>query len=170
MLFNSIDFAIFLPIVFILYWFVTNKNLKWQNLLIVAASYLFYGWWDWRFLSLILFSTIVDYSQFILYVLNGAELSESLQKELSEEQVRMNASKYWGLGFWVDENINENGDIALVNGGDDIGVHTIVFMLPKTAQGLIIFTNSDNGTDAFQEVVLKYLGENGQGIIKAEMK
>jgi len=62
MLFNSIDFAIFLPIVFILYWFVTNKNLKLQNLLIVAASYLFYSWWDWRFLSLILFSTIVDYS------------------------------------------------------------------------------------------------------------
>ena len=62
MLFNSIDFAIFLPVVFLLYWFVTNKNLKFQNLLIVAASYLFYGWWDWRFLSLILFSTIVDYS------------------------------------------------------------------------------------------------------------
>jgi D-alanyl-lipoteichoic acid acyltransferase DltB (MBOAT superfamily) len=62
MLFNSIDFAIFLPIVFILYWFVTNSNLKLQNLLIVAASYLFYGWWDWRFLSLILFSTIVDYT------------------------------------------------------------------------------------------------------------
>lgn len=62
MLFNSIDFAIFLPIVFIIYWFVTNKKLKLQNFLIVAASYLFYGWWDWRFLSLILFSTIVDYS------------------------------------------------------------------------------------------------------------
>jgi D-alanyl-lipoteichoic acid acyltransferase DltB (MBOAT superfamily) len=62
MLFNSIDFAIFLPIVFILYWFGTNKNLRLQNFLIVAASYLFYGWWDWRFLSLILFSTFVDYS------------------------------------------------------------------------------------------------------------
>jgi alginate O-acetyltransferase complex protein AlgI len=62
MLFNSIDFAIFLPIVFVLYWFVTNKNLKLQNLLIVVASYVFYGWWDWRFLSLILFSTIVDYT------------------------------------------------------------------------------------------------------------
>jgi alginate O-acetyltransferase complex protein AlgI len=62
MLFNSIDFAIFLPIVFILYWFVTHKNLKLQNLLIVVSSYVFYGWWDWRFLSLILFSTIVDYS------------------------------------------------------------------------------------------------------------
>jgi len=62
MLFNSIDFAIFLPIVFILYWFVTNKNLKLQNLLVVIASYVFYGWWDWRFLTLIFFSTLVDYS------------------------------------------------------------------------------------------------------------
>lgn len=62
MLFNSLDFAIFLPIVFILYWFVVNKSLKLQNLLIVAASYVFYGWWDWRFLSLIVFSTLVDFS------------------------------------------------------------------------------------------------------------
>lgn len=61
MLFNSIDFAVFLPVVFILYWFVTQNNLKLQNLLIVAASYLFYGWWDWRFLSLIAFSTLVDF-------------------------------------------------------------------------------------------------------------
>ncbi len=62
MLFNSIDFAIFLPIVFLAYWFVANKNLKFQNSLIVVSSYVFYGWWDWRFLSLILFSTLVDYS------------------------------------------------------------------------------------------------------------
>lgn len=61
MIFNSIDFAIFLPIVFLLYWFVTNRNLKLQNLLIVTASYVFYGWWDWRFLALILFSTVVDF-------------------------------------------------------------------------------------------------------------
>ena len=66
MLFNSIDFAIFLPIVFILYWFVANKNLKLQNFLIVVVSYVFYGWWDWRFLSLILFSTLVDYSMGVL--------------------------------------------------------------------------------------------------------
>jgi D-alanyl-lipoteichoic acid acyltransferase DltB (MBOAT superfamily) len=62
MLFNSIDFALFLPVVFVLYWFVCNKNLKLQNAFIVAASYFFYGFWDWRFLSLILFSTFVDYT------------------------------------------------------------------------------------------------------------
>mgnify|MGYP000100199892 CR=1 FL=1 len=61
MFFNSLDFAIFLPIVFILYWFVTQRNLKLQNALLVVASYIFYGWWDWRFLSLIVFSSIVDY-------------------------------------------------------------------------------------------------------------
>ncbi len=66
MLFNSIDFAIFLPIVFILYWFVFEKNLKLQNFFIVVVSYIFYGWWDWRFLSLILFSTLVDYSMGVL--------------------------------------------------------------------------------------------------------
>ena len=62
MLFNSLDFAVFLPIVFVLYWFVTKHNLKLQNALIVASSYVFYGWWDWRFLSLIIFSTFLDYS------------------------------------------------------------------------------------------------------------
>ncbi len=66
MLFNSIEFFVFLPIVFLLYWFVTNKNLKRQNLLIAIASYVFYGWWDWRFLSLIAFSTLIDYSIGIL--------------------------------------------------------------------------------------------------------
>ena len=62
MLFNTLDFAIFLPIVFLLYWFVVQKNLKLQNALIVVASYVFYGWWDWRFLSLIIISTLVDYT------------------------------------------------------------------------------------------------------------
>ncbi len=62
MLFNSLDFAIFLPVVFLLYWFVANQNLKLQNLLIVVSSLVFYGWWDWRFLSLIVFSTLLDFT------------------------------------------------------------------------------------------------------------
>lgn len=60
MLFNSIEFAIFLPIVFLLYWLVTDK-VKLQNSLLLVASYVFYGWWDWRFLFLIVFSSSVDY-------------------------------------------------------------------------------------------------------------
>jgi D-alanyl-lipoteichoic acid acyltransferase DltB (MBOAT superfamily) len=61
MFFNSFDFAVFLPVVFFLYWFVAGKNLKIQNILIVIASYVFYGWWDWQFLFLIVFSTLTDY-------------------------------------------------------------------------------------------------------------
>ena len=61
MLFNSIEFAIFLPVVFLLYWFVFNKNLKLQNGFVVLASYVFYGWWDWRFLFLIAFTSLCSY-------------------------------------------------------------------------------------------------------------
>jgi alginate O-acetyltransferase complex protein AlgI len=61
MLFNSIDFALFLPIVFFLYWFVAHKNYKHQNMLLLVASYFFYACWDYRFMFLLLFSTVLDY-------------------------------------------------------------------------------------------------------------
>ena len=61
MLFNSIDYLLFLPTVFLLYWFIFKNSYKAQNYLILIASYIFYGLWDWRFLTLILFSTIVDF-------------------------------------------------------------------------------------------------------------
>jgi D-alanyl-lipoteichoic acid acyltransferase DltB (MBOAT superfamily) len=61
MLFNSIDFAIFLPIVFFIYWFVLNKTIKIQNIFIVIASYTFYSFWNWKFLALIFLSTFTDY-------------------------------------------------------------------------------------------------------------
>ena len=70
MLFNSIDFAIYLPIVFFLYWFIFNKNLRSQNLLLLIVSYIFYGWWDYRFLSLIFISSAVDF-------VVGTELSKT---------------------------------------------------------------------------------------------
>ncbi|HYG15474.1 MAG TPA: MBOAT family O-acyltransferase [Bacteroidia bacterium] len=61
MLFNSLDFFIFLPIVFVLYWFVFNKHYKLQNYLLLVASYFFYACWDYRFLFLLIFSTVLDY-------------------------------------------------------------------------------------------------------------
>lgn len=60
MLFNSIEFLLFLPIVFLLYWLVFRDR-KWQNLLVVGASYLFYGWWDWRFLLLIVLTSFCSF-------------------------------------------------------------------------------------------------------------
>lgn len=60
MLFNSFEFLCFLPIVFLLYWFAFRER-KWQNLLILVASYIFYGWWDWRFLFLIAFTSLCSF-------------------------------------------------------------------------------------------------------------
>ncbi|MEO5990619.1 MAG: MBOAT family protein, partial [Ferruginibacter sp.] len=75
MLFNSIDFAIFLPVVFILYWFIFNKNLRLQNILLLISSYVFYGWWDWRFLILIIFSSFLDF-----------QIGKALNKTTTEER------------------------------------------------------------------------------------
>lgn len=83
MLFNSIEFLLFLPVVFVLYWFIFKNNTRLQNLLIIIASYIFYGWWDWRFLILILLSTIVDY-------LVGQQIHKNADKK--------NKAKYW---LWV---------------------------------------------------------------------
>ena len=68
MLFNSFEYLLFLPIVFLLYWFVFDyamrkckRQLLWQNLFVVVASYIFYGWWDWRFLILIAITTLLSF-------------------------------------------------------------------------------------------------------------
>ena len=66
MLFNSIEFAVFLPVVFLLYWFVFRRSVRAQNLFVVAASYLFYGWWDWRFLFLIAFTSLCSWGSGLL--------------------------------------------------------------------------------------------------------
>jgi alginate O-acetyltransferase complex protein AlgI len=87
MLFNSLSFAIFLPIVFMLYWFVTKKNLRLQNILLLIASYFFYACWDWRFLFLLIFSTLLDY-------FTGLKMCEAKNKA---------RKKFW---FWLSVLVN----------------------------------------------------------------
>ena len=87
MFFNSIAFAIFLPIVFFLYWFVFNKSKSTQNALLIIASYYFYSCWDWRFLFLLVFSTFLDYYTGI-----------QIEKGKSEK-----SRKFW---FWLSILVN----------------------------------------------------------------
>jgi CubicO group peptidase (beta-lactamase class C family) len=115
-----------------------------------------------------LLTTVEDYTRFILHIMNGAGVKEGLYREMISEQVRIKPRKYFGLGWWVDE--DANGENALVHGGDDIGVHTIVFILPKSKRGLVIFTNCDNGINIYIPVIEHYLGEAGQKIIEIETK
>ena len=87
MLFNSLSFLLFLPIVFLLYWFVF-KPLKWQNLLVVVASYVFYGWWDWRFLFLIALTTLCSFISGLL--IEHYEGERSKQKWISAANIVLN--------------------------------------------------------------------------------
>lgn len=89
MLFNSLDFAIFLPIVFVLYW-AMNKNFRAQNFLLIVASYFFYACWDFRFLFLLMFSTALDY-------FSGIMMERSRSKR--EKQIWFWASVIINLGF-----------------------------------------------------------------------
>ncbi len=87
MLFNSISFALFLPVVFFLYWFVTPKNLRNQNILLLVSSYFFYACWDWRFLFLLIFSTLLDYY-------TGLKMADAQSS---------GAKKFW---LWLSVSIN----------------------------------------------------------------
>jgi len=83
MLFNSIEFAIFLPIVFLLYWFVFSKNARWQNICLILASYTFYGMWDWRFMGLLAFTTLTTWfsglyiGKYAKLAIGGGEISDT---------------------------------------------------------------------------------------------
>ncbi len=106
MLFNSIEFLLFLPTVFVLYWFIFNKSIRIQNSLILISSYVFYGWWDYRFLSLIFLSTIVDY---IIGLNMAKQDSKEKQKSLLLCSVLFNLSvlgffKYYNffVHSWID--------------------------------------------------------------------
>lgn len=87
MLFNSLSFLLFLPIVFTLYWWVNKRGLQLQNLLLLVASYFFYACWDWRFLSLLFFSTALDY-------FTGIKMEEAKNQK---------SKKIW---FWLSVGIN----------------------------------------------------------------
>lgn len=125
MLFNSIEFAIFLPIVFLLYWFVFQRNIRLQNLFIVIVSYIFYGWWKWEFLGLIIFSTIIDYS---IGRLLHTEENQRKRKLLLYTSLATNLGF---LGFFKYYNFFvENFVTAFTFFGVQPNIHTMQILLP----------------------------------------
>lgn len=125
MLFNSIEFLFFLPITFLLYWFVF-RSLKLQNLFIVIASYIFYGWWNWKFLILIAFTTFCSFLSGIL--LEKSEHSRKIQKLISMGNILLNLSilcifKYYNF-------FRENLEILLQSFGIELDWVTIEVILP----------------------------------------
>ena len=130
MLFNSITFAIFLPIVFLLYWFVFQRNLKLQNFFIVIASYVFYGWWNWRFLLLIAFTSFCSWGCGILMQrADNQRVTPPLQRKwLNISNLVLNLGilgvfKYYN--FFVESFISAFASVGL-----NLQPHTLKIILP----------------------------------------
>lgn len=125
MLFNSLNFAIFLPIVFVLYWFATKRNFRAQNVLLLVASYFFYASWDWRFMFILISSTLLDY-------FTGIKIHEAYNQR---------NKKFW---LWLSISINlgilgifkyydffaESFAEALSSLGLNANIHTLNLILP----------------------------------------
>ena len=125
MLFNSFEFLVFLPIVFVLYWFVFRQR-HWQNLLVVVASYVFYGWWDWRFLLLIALTSLFSYMSGLL--IERFDGQRSRQRLVSAGNIVLNLGilgtfKYYN--FFV-----ENLDALLYALGWKLDWVTVSIILP----------------------------------------
>ncbi|MDR0422403.1 MAG: MBOAT family protein [Proteiniphilum sp.] len=134
MIFNSIDFAVFLPVVFLCYWFVFNRSLLLQNLFVVAASYVFYGWWDWRFLILMTVTIVCSWASgvWIAHTRNRSDLDE---KSIRRRARRITAANIvlnlLILGFFKYCNFFvQNFVEAFTLFGKELNVHTLKIILP----------------------------------------
>ena len=115
-----------------------------------------------------LLTTIEDYGKFLVSVMNGERLTKKVFEEMVSRQVASTKGKHFGLGFEIYD--LGNGEYALSHGGADNGVQTLFVIFPQTKNGLLIFTNSDNGVRTFEPVLKHYLGNSGQKIFDIETK
>ncbi|MFC4263708.1 serine hydrolase [Ferruginibacter yonginensis] len=115
-----------------------------------------------------LLTTIEDYGKFLVSVINGEGLAKDVFEDMTSNQVATKNGKYFGLGFEIYR--FADGNFALSHGGADKGVQTIVFIIPKTKQGLLIFTNVDDGYKVYEKLLLHYLGNYGKQIVEIETK
>lgn len=115
-----------------------------------------------------LFTTIEDYGKFLVSVMNSDGLKQKVFNEMISPQVASSKGKHFGLGFEIYN--FDNGNTALSHGGADKGVQTSVFILPKTKQGLLIFTNVDDGYKVYEKLLIHYLGDYGKQIFEIETK
>ncbi len=115
-----------------------------------------------------LLTTVEDYGKFLTSVLNSDGLSYKVFNEMIKNHVETKNGKHFGLGFELYD--FGQGEYALSHGGSDKGCQTIVFVFPKTKQGLIIFTNVDDGYKLYEKILKHYLGANGNKIFEIETK
>lgn len=105
-----------------------------------------------------LLTTVEDYGRFAAFVARGGGLSEARFREMVTPDAVAKASPHAiSLGWEVIENLTERGDYVLIHSGSDDGVKTLVMVLPKTGEGLVVLTNGDNGTQLYGRLVMESL-------------
>ena len=115
-----------------------------------------------------LVTSVEDYSKFLIAVMNNDLLSPQVFEAMKTKQVETKKDKYFGLGFEIYD--LGNNEIALSHGGADKGVNTIAFIVPKSKQGLVIFTNVDHGHNIYEPIMNHYFGKIGKKIVEIETK
>jgi len=144
MLFNSLDFAVFFPIIFILYWFVFNKSVKVQNIFLLAASYFFYACWDWRFVFLIASVTLANfYFAKAIAAYEGKKSRYVLACIIIINLMVLGFFKYFN--FFV-----ENFAVAFRLFGSEINVSSYSIILPLGIS-FYIFQNISYVTDVYRK-------------------
>ncbi|MGZ3814199.1 MAG: serine hydrolase domain-containing protein [Mucilaginibacter sp.] len=113
-------------------------------------------------------TTVADYSKFLIWMMNGAGLSDTLYQQMGSPLSRVKGNKFMGLGWAVYADAGKG--FALSHSGIDPGVNTIAFILPGSKRALLIFTNSVNGPQIYTDLVSDFLKEQGNAIIAIEMK
>ena len=117
-----------------------------------------------------LLTTVEDYGIFMAHIINGAGLSDTLFQQFITPYSNKKAGIYWGLGCQLLLDLNDNGEFAVMHGGGDYGVKTIMLMFPKSKKGLLIFSNSENGMILWRKIIEEYFGAVGEEIVKRQLE
>jgi len=115
-----------------------------------------------------LHTTVEDYGNFLVNILKGGSLKKEIYSEIVGKQIKTKENKYFGLGFEIYDLGND--EFAVSHSGSDFGSQCIFFILPKTGNGILIFTNSDEGYKVYEKLLIAFLGKQGERIIEIEKK
>ena len=114
-------------------------------------------------------TTVTDYSKFLIHIMNGANLSDTLYSEFLKPQINEKNGIDRNLGMQLLSNL-PNNEVAIMHTGGDYGTKAIVIGLPNTKRGLVLFSNSENGMVLWQKIISEYFGEIGIEIIRRNLE
>jgi CubicO group peptidase (beta-lactamase class C family) len=117
-----------------------------------------------------LLTTVQDYGAFMAHIINGAGLSDTLFQRFLSLHSNEKAGIDWGLGCQLLFDLNDNGEFAVMHGGGDYGLKTIMLMFPQSKKGLLIFSNSENGMVVWRKIIEEYFGKVGEEIVRRQLE